>query len=547
MQRYAPQARADRVISVSRFLLALFGLAALRLDPDLIPVRLGPPIAVLTVYALYALVLLIVPIAEYFDSQRLRLVLLVVDFVVFSAVIAVTHGAASPFFVFFVFSLFCATLRFGMRGTIVTAISAAVIYLVIAISLETVRSDPGFLVLRLSYLTVVTLFLLHLARYQQRARDDLLSIGAWPREVPPHLDALLAQNVRSAAALMTAPRVVAALEETDEPWTTVAELRDQHFSAATLPPGMFDEIVAPMLHEATFFIRDGVTVVRGGRGAKIARDAALSPPFRDRFDLASTLSAPVSGEMLSGRIFFAGRTDWSSDDLALADIAARLFSSQIDQFSAQERLRRAAVVEERIRVARDLHDGVLQSLTGLALQIESLIQETGDAALRGRLAALQDLIANEQRELRSFVTQLRPNVAESVEPPLGARLRALAERIAQQWNVAVDVTLEPPSPALPVFMASEVYSLVNESLANAAKHARASRVTARVTVGGDEVQIRVEDDGTGFPFAGTYDLRRLDAERRGPVTLRERIASLGGDLVLESSPRGSRIEMRIEF
>src|SRR5205085_705170 len=131
----------------------------------------------------------------------------------------------------------------------------------------------------------------------------------------------------------------------------------------------------------------------------------------------TALSAPLGGEAMSGRIFFDGRHDWSSDDLALAGIAARLFSAQIDQFGVQEQMRRTAVGDERIRVARDLHDGLLQSLTGVALQIQTLLQSTGDAALRDRLSAVQEIIADDQRELRSFVSQLRPQTAAGLEPP----------------------------------------------------------------------------------------------------------------------------------
>ena len=101
MERYRPQARADRVIAVSRFLLALSGAVALLLDPDLIPVPLAPPGTVLSFYGIYALVLLI--LGARVGSPGLRIAQLVVDFVVFCTVIGVTHGAVSPFFVFFVF------------------------------------------------------------------------------------------------------------------------------------------------------------------------------------------------------------------------------------------------------------------------------------------------------------------------------------------------------------------------------------------------------------------------------------------------------------
>lgn len=501
MERYQPQARADRVIAVSRFLLALFATMALLLDPDLIPVPLAPPLTVLTLYGVYALIVLLV--GRHAGTPRLRIAQLIVDFVVFSTVITVTHGAISPFFVFFIFWMFCALLRFGARGVIVAGVATAFVYVVLAVSQETIRSDPGYLLLRITYLTVIALFLLHLARYQQRSGDELLALASWPREVPAKLDALLAQNVRSAAALLDVPRVTLVLEDAEEPWTTVAELRSDDVSVRALPPGQ--------------------------------------PPLTN----ADARAVAVSGGTLSGKLLFGGAETWSSDNAALAEIAARLVSSQLEQFAAQDGMRRAAAAEERIRMARDLHDGLLQSLTGVSLQMQTLIKQTDDSTIAARLGALQEVIAGEQRELRLLVTQLRPEPGLAAEAPLDLRLAALAERIGRQWNVDIDVTVTPPSPALRGNVAAEIYSLVNESLANAAKHAHATRITANVAANNGEVQITVEDNGTGFPFIGTYDLPWLQANRRGPLTLKERVVALGGHLVLESTASGSRIEMRI--
>ena len=281
---------------------------------------------VLSFYGIYALVLLI--LGARVGSPGLRIAQLVVDFVVFCAVIGATHGAVSPFFVFFIFWLFCAMLRFGARGAIAAAVVTALVYVVLAVSQETIRSDPGYLLLRVSYLAVITLFLLHLARYQQRSSEELLALASWPREVPARFEAVLTQNLRSAAALMSVPRVAIVLEDADEPWTTVAELRRGEISVRTLPPG---ELVETSEDER---------------------------------------AVPISGGTLSGRMVFAGGETWSADDDALAEIAAHMVSSQIEQFATQEAMRRSAVGEERIRMARDLHDGLLQTLTGVSARVE---------------------------------------------------------------------------------------------------------------------------------------------------------------------------------
>jgi signal transduction histidine kinase len=94
-------------------------------------------------------------------------------------------------------------------------------------------------------------------------------------------------------------------------------------------------------------------------------------------------------------------------------------------------------------------------------------------------------------------------------------------------------------------MRYEVYAIVNEAVANAAKHAGAKRIVVGIDVEDGQVHIDVADDGRGFPFHGRYDLPTLVASNRGPVTLKERISALRGSMVIDSSDAGARIEIRV--
>ena len=107
------------------------------------------------------------------------------------------------------------------------------------------------------------------------------------------------------------------------------------------------------------------------------------------------------------------------------------------------------------------------------------------------------------------------------------------------------IDVEPPSPSLSESLAAEIYNIVNEAVANSAKHAGGTKIDVKVCVAPDVVVITVQDDGRGFPFHGTYDLAALDELKRGPVTLKERIASLNGDLRLMSSANGTRLEVTL--
>lgn len=504
MQPYLPQVRADRLIAGSRLALSIFALLAVRLDPELLRTHSEYTTLVLAVYSAYAVALVITSFTPVMASGTARLVSLLIDFGAYSVIVAVSRGAASPFFAFFVFSLLCAALRFGVRGTVLMAFAAAAVYLLLGIWQHTLERDPGFLILRLVYIAIIGMLLTYFAAYQERTADELQRIAAWPRTAWPQIEDVLRQSLDAAAALIAAPQIVVAFEDAEEPWTTVAELRDGTFRVRRAEPG-----------------------------------------FHPAFHQPYVMTAAVHGAMTSGQISYAGAHPWSADDNAVAEITGRLVGAQLDQFVLQDTMRRNAVGEERLRVGRDLHDGLLQSLTGIALQLQTIVQQTDDPELARRLRVVQEIIENDQHDLRAFVMQLRPDRAVS-DVPLGTRLRALGHRIAAQWRIAVEVVVTPDAPALPSAVSSEVYALVAEALANAAKHAGASRVSARVTFDGSEVEIDVEDNGRGFPFSGTYDLAQLDAEKRGPVTLKERISSLGGDLRLSTSARGSKLAMRIE-
>jgi signal transduction histidine kinase len=267
----------------------------------------------------------------------------------------------------------------------------------------------------------------------------------------------------------------------------------------------------------------------------------------ERFAIRSVLSSPVEAEEAHGRFFVFDRYDVTYDDLVLADIAAHLIAAQLDESALFQSMRVAAVGEERLRLARDLHDGLLQSLTAIKLQLERVHHLAGfnAAEAQERLRAVQELIAHDQQELRTFITQLRPRALAAHSLPLSNRLTALGARFRQQWGIEVAVTLTPSFARVSDSVGGELFNLVAESLANAAKHAQASRIDVSVNILDGMAEIDIEDDGHGFPFHGTYDLAALDAEHRGPVTLRERVASLRGSMLLHSSQQGARIQMRI--
>ncbi len=215
-----------------------------------------------------------------------------------------------------------------------------------------------------------------------------------------------------------------------------------------------------------------------------------------------------------------------------------------------EESRIEAVSIERARLALDLHDWLLQSMTGVALQLQTLhrLIDRDKGLARERLAEIQRSVAEEQRELRRFIETLDPKkpLGEEKQDLVG-RLSAMASRMSMHWSIDVIVDADPVVQLVPDWLHSEIFGIATEAVANAAKHSSCSTVWVSLARGAGVISIRVADDGRGFAFTGRHDLEQLVAARRGPVTLKERIQSLGGDLTIESSASGSVLYLSVPY
>jgi PAS domain S-box-containing protein len=197
--------------------------------------------------------------------------------------------------------------------------------------------------------------------------------------------------------------------------------------------------------------------------------------------------------------------------------------------AARERLQAAEA--ERARWARELHDETLQGLAGLHVLLASGARAGTPESLHERVAQAQEHIADEMEKLRGLISELRPAALD--ELGLEASVRDLAARTHAVYGLRVDTRLElPPSPRGP---ASEIdtaaYRIVQECLANAARHAHASLVVVELTRRDGSLRIRVSDDGRGFDVgseSGGFGLRGI----------RERVELLEGRLTIALREEG---------
>jgi signal transduction histidine kinase len=202
--------------------------------------------------------------------------------------------------------------------------------------------------------------------------------------------------------------------------------------------------------------------------------------------------------------------------------------------------------EERQRIAGDFHDGPLQSFIGFLMRLEILrkiLERDADQAAE-ELRQLQELAKKQVGELRAFVRSMRP--AEVEGSSLGASLSRMVEQFSKDTGIASTFLAGDPHEPPETEIALELLQIVREALNNIHKHSRASRIAVSVAKRGSYLEISVDDNGAGFPFAGSYTLDELDLLRLGPVSIRRRVRALGGELVLDSRPgQGSSIKVRI--
>jgi signal transduction histidine kinase len=243
--------------------------------------------------------------------------------------------------------------------------------------------------------------------------------------------------------------------------------------------------------------------------------------------------APLDDQLIQGK--------------AMLDGVARRVATDVNKFFSKERHEHVGSERERLHLARELHDGVLQSLTGVALQLRALsrLVEEYPEPLRNRLRELEEVILEEQRGLRGWIQELKPNAPEAMasSADMASALEALCNRVTG-WGLHVTLIM-PDRGAIPRTLGDQIYRLVQEALSNVLRHAHARTVRVEMQRSHNRCQVTVEDDGRGFAFHGCYDLATLNAKKWGPVSIKDRVASLGGGFVLTSRSCGSRLEITL--
>lgn len=261
--------------------------------------------------------------------------------------------------------------------------------------------------------------------------------------------------------------------------------------------------------------------------------------------MRSFLGVPIvaKGEIV-GAFYLTDKLDepvFSDRDEELIQLLAAHAAIALENARLFERSRELSVMEERERLARELHDAMSQALFSLTLTAESaasLLRSDPDKA-EAQIRSMQRLAREVTGELRTLVLGLRPASLET--DGLVATLQAHVEVLRRARNAQVELEVEGEGRLDPA-VETEVLRMVQEALHNALRHAQAEHIAIRMVLDASPVTVAVCDDGIGFD----PDAPRVRSRRLGLTSMRERAAALGGKLTILSSP-GTGTEVRLEL
>jgi signal transduction histidine kinase len=232
-----------------------------------------------------------------------------------------------------------------------------------------------------------------------------------------------------------------------------------------------------------------------------------------------------------------GAEEFTGDDQELIEMLAAHAAVAIENARLYERSRELSVVEERNRLARDLHDVVVQTLFGVVLTADAaaLLVDRDPEAAKAELGRVREQAQEALRELRSLVFELRP--ADLEADGLAATLRKHVEVLGRVHALPIELEVET-EPELEAAAAVEVFRIAQEALNNAQRHASASAIAVRLS----RNALAVADDGVGFDAPAPA----VRGRRLGLTSMEERAAAIGGRLRIESAP-GSGTTVTLEL
>ncbi|TMK84121.1 MAG: GAF domain-containing sensor histidine kinase [Actinobacteria bacterium] len=258
--------------------------------------------------------------------------------------------------------------------------------------------------------------------------------------------------------------------------------------------------------------------------------------------MKSFLGAPVKAKgQVFGNLYLTekqGAQEFDEEDeKALIALAAQA-GVAVENARLHEELRRLAILDDRERIAKELHDGAIQSLFAVGMGLEVTAQLSGDPNVQTRLQGASEEVDRVIRDLRNYIFGLRPGIL--ADRQLDQALRHLVTDFEGKTGIIIAVEIDGEVAAELASRAGEVIQLAREALSNVGRHAEATTCRLSLIRTTDRALLEVDDDGRGF------DTTAQNGPGQGLRNLRDRAASLGGELSIQSAPgEGTTVRVSI--
>jgi signal transduction histidine kinase len=523
--------QSGRVISLGRVILGVLFLLAIWLDRNEPERAVVATYALLVVYALLSVGVAAVTWRNWWLDARLALPTHAIDMAVFTAIVFSSNGTTSPFFLFFVLPLLSAAIRWSWRETALTASALVLLYLIAGLLIAGTQTfELQRFVLRAGNLMILSLLLIWFGIHQRYTRlffrvEDFEERGERDNRLASALSFAMHRTGARCGALM----IGAVGEEPSDGFTNL-DGEQRGFSAER--PLVRDPIHSALLCDVA---RDrAVTRQPEGHFQFSNASNVLDMTEARRLGLRKGLVAEVRTGTHLGWLALWDIPDLSTDFIDFGRELGRAAGAILDRHVLVEAIEAGAAARTRLSIARDVHDSIVQFLAGAAFRIEA-IKRAGKsgAQLDAELDELKRLLVEEQGELRGFIAALRGDREIALGDAL-ADLRALAERLSNQWAVVCRVATDGSRASIPIRLHLDLQQLLREAVANAVRHGGADRIDVDIAVEGGQLKVRFDDNGGGFPEANGVPVTE-------PRSLKERVERARGSMRLASVPGSTNI------
>ena len=472
----------------------------------------------------------------------------------------------SVYFVLFLFAIIAAAFRWGFVETLVTSVISVALLLCQALMVAhkavffshwaPATVDPSRLLMRCGFLLIAGALLGFLAETEKQLRaeisitNDLLSLARVGSRFSLALQNVLCELARVFRGDAVYELVAQNSSGRAFRWE-IPSLGEPAIRAREISPAERScELMASYPH--TFFMRrnrsEGSCSVTAldeeGRRLDRTQVENLKMPLADADSLL--VVGHEMGRDWHGRLVLSNASLGRQGEhtLRFAQNVMRQIAPALYSVYLFRAFRSHAEAAERARVARELHDGAIQSLISVEMQMDVLRRSAGNGELAAELDRIQGLLRQGVLDLRELMQSMRP--VDIGPHQLLDFIAGLVERFSRDSGIAVRFISDLREVTLPPATCREVARVVQESLVNIRKHSGAQSAVVRFGAQNGHLKLEIDDNGQGFPFTGRFDLSELDSFRRGPAVIKERVRAVGGDMVIESTPgHGSKLEITI--